>query len=93
MRLDTDPSPDNVPPQEARRDNFIDGASWRFRVLLAIIFLGAFIPLYLVLFEPDEKMPRWQQWLAVAVFTPIGLIGEWLVFTARRPSQPKRSAA
>jgi hypothetical protein len=92
MRHDTDPSPESDPPATRRRDNFIDGASWRSRFFLAIVFLGAFVPLYLVLFEPDEtkKIPLWQQWLCVAVFTPMGLIGEWLVFTARRPSPAKR---
>jgi hypothetical protein len=91
MRLDTNTSPDDAPPAAAgRRDNFFDGSSRRLRFLLAIIFLGAFVPLYLVFFARDEKMPLWQQWLCVAVFTPMGLIGEWLVFTARSPSQPKR---
>lgn len=90
MRLETDPSPDKVLPESTRRTgNFIDGASWRLRLLLALVFLAAYVPLYLVLFDPDEKMPLWQQWLCVAVFTPMGLIGEWLVFTARNPSKQK----
>ena len=31
----------------------------------------------------DEHLPKWQQWLVVAVFTLMAVIGEWIVITGR----------
>ncbi len=52
------------------------------RVAAGVIAAGAFLPIIFALFG-TEKEPLWERWLAVAVFTPIGLIGEWIVFTGR----------
>jgi hypothetical protein len=53
------------------------------RIFIALVGLCGFTPLLLLLFEDDDKFPLWQQWLAVAVFTPMALIVEWIVVTGR----------
>jgi len=60
---------------------------WRFlgtpaRWFAGLVSLCALTPLFLLLFTKDEA-PAWEQWTAVAVFTPMAIIGEWIVVTGR----------
>jgi len=72
-------------------DNIWRGGGWGYRVAFGVIMAGGFLPLGLLLFTHD-RAPLWEQWIAVAVFTPIGLIGEWIVFTGRTTIRRLRPA-
>jgi hypothetical protein len=71
-----DPAP--VP----ERENVWRDYGTRARIVFALIGLCGLTPLFLLMFEED-KTPLWQQWVAVAVFTPITLIIEWIAVTGR----------
>jgi hypothetical protein len=64
------------------RENVWRGYGNRARVVFALIGLCGLTPLFLLLFD-DDKAPLWQQWAAVAVFTPMTLIIEWIAITGR----------
>jgi len=62
--------------------NFWRGVSRSIRIAAGLVLAGAFIPLILLVFGNDH-LAKWQQILAAAVFTPLGIIGEWIVLTGR----------
>ena len=69
-------------PKSASDSNIWHGVHPRYRVAAGVIAAMALLPLGAVLFG-DEHLPKWQQWLVVAVFTPMAVIGEWIVITGR----------
>jgi hypothetical protein len=52
------------------------------RIVAGVAGLGAFTPLVLLI-HGGERFPVWEQWVTVAVFTPMGLVWEWIVLTGR----------
>ena len=66
-----------------REDSPTQREGIKFRVVLGLIGLGAFVPLGLLVLG-EEGLPKWQQYLAAAVFTPMGVIIEWFALTGRR---------
>ena len=72
---------DEPTPIPKRQNIWRDWGS-RARIVFALIGLGGLMPLYILIFDHD-KAPLWQQWVAVAVFTPMSLIIEWIAVTGR----------
>lgn len=61
----------------------------RARIVFALIGACGLTPLLILLFD-DDNFPLWQQWVAVAVFTPMSLIIEWIVITGRTTFSSRR---
>jgi hypothetical protein len=58
------------------------GSDYAFRIVFGIAGLGAFVPLVLMC-SGTREIPLWEQILSVAVFTPAGLIMEWIALTGK----------
>lgn len=70
------------PSPNPQRENVWRHLGTWARVFAAFVGLCALTPLYILLFE-DDKSPPWQQWVAVAIFTPVAAIIAWIVVTGR----------
>jgi hypothetical protein len=85
--VDTSPSNNAATPS-----GVWSGIPVGYRVAAGIVALGGLVPLLALCFTHDV-LPLWQQWLAVVVFTPVTLIGEWIVLTGRNSFRRSRAAA
>jgi hypothetical protein len=83
--MDEKPILDYANPSQNKKKNWLarfmeSPACTRF--CFGLVGVGGFVPLMLLLRGGDHT-PLWEQWVTVAVFTPAGIILEWIAITGR----------